>query len=182
MPLFTLHVPPRDGPRKTRGQDGFAISFPAGLFHPPLHAGLSRRTGGPLSGFDSPPLRLTTGLMSPASAGPGAHETESRSRWTLRQLGSVVHQQVAGSKATAEPNNFDFGILLALLVNATAALAAKWAIPGEKSGPAASQCGQLTCSDRARRLSYIECGFSVSHRSRARLVNGAPQGRRSSAS
>src|ERR1700686_5023009 len=33
-----------------------------------LHAGLSRRTGGPLSGHDSPPLRLTTGLMSPASA------------------------------------------------------------------------------------------------------------------
>ena len=68
MPLFTLHVPPRDGPRKTRGQDGFAISFPAGLFHPLRHAGLSRRTGGPLSGYDSPPLRLTTGLMSPASA------------------------------------------------------------------------------------------------------------------
>jgi hypothetical protein len=44
MPLFTLRVPPRDGPCKTRGQDGFAISFPAGLFHPLLHAGLSRRT------------------------------------------------------------------------------------------------------------------------------------------
>ena len=44
MPLFTLHVPSRDSPRKTRGQDGFAISFPAGLFHPLLHAGLSRRT------------------------------------------------------------------------------------------------------------------------------------------
>src|ERR1700722_6794316 len=55
--------------------------------------------------------------MSPASAGPGAHETESRSRWTLRQLGSVVHQQVAGSKATAEPNICKFGILFARLVN-----------------------------------------------------------------
>src|SRR5580704_10171422 len=44
MPLFTLHVPPRHSPRKTRGQDGFAISFPAGLFHPLLHAGLTRRT------------------------------------------------------------------------------------------------------------------------------------------
>jgi hypothetical protein len=63
--------------------------------------------------------------MSPASAGPGAHETESRSRWTLRQLGSVVHQQVAGSKATAEPNNFDFGILFALLVNTKAAFTGK---------------------------------------------------------
>src|ERR1700686_1641785 len=78
MPLFTLHVPPRDGPRKTRGQDGFAISFPAGLFHPLLHAGLSRRTGGPLSGYDSPPLRLTTGLMSPASAARELTEPKDR--------------------------------------------------------------------------------------------------------
>ena len=31
--------PPCDGPRKTRGQDGFAISFPVGLFHSLLHAG-----------------------------------------------------------------------------------------------------------------------------------------------
>ena len=44
MPLFTLRVPPRDDPRKTRGQDGFAISFPAGLFHPLLHAGCSENT------------------------------------------------------------------------------------------------------------------------------------------
>ena len=29
--------------RKTRGQDGFATSFPVGLFHPLQHAGLSRR-------------------------------------------------------------------------------------------------------------------------------------------
>jgi len=26
MPLSTLHVPPRDGPRKTRGQDGIRFS------------------------------------------------------------------------------------------------------------------------------------------------------------
>ena len=32
--------------RKTRGQDGFAISFPVGLFHSLQHAGLSRRTSG----------------------------------------------------------------------------------------------------------------------------------------
>jgi hypothetical protein len=44
MPLFTLRVPPRDDPRKTRGQDGIAISFPVRLFHSRLHAGLSRRT------------------------------------------------------------------------------------------------------------------------------------------
>ena len=40
----TLQAPPRDGTRKTRGQDGFATSFPAGLLHPLQHAGLSRRS------------------------------------------------------------------------------------------------------------------------------------------
>jgi hypothetical protein len=30
--------------RKTRGQDGFATSFPVGLLHPLQHAGLARRT------------------------------------------------------------------------------------------------------------------------------------------
>ncbi len=44
MPLSTLRQPPRDDPRKTRGQDGFAPSFPVGLFHPLQHAGLSRRS------------------------------------------------------------------------------------------------------------------------------------------
>jgi len=37
----------RDGMKitcKTRGQDGFATSFPVGLLHPLQHAGLSRRT------------------------------------------------------------------------------------------------------------------------------------------
>src|SRR5271157_1243976 len=40
----TLRNTSRDGFRKTRGQDGVAVSFPAGLFHPLQHAGLSRRT------------------------------------------------------------------------------------------------------------------------------------------
>jgi hypothetical protein len=44
MPLSTLRVTPRDVPRKTRGQDGFATSFPAGDLHPLQHAGLSRRS------------------------------------------------------------------------------------------------------------------------------------------
>ena len=44
MPLSTLRVTPRDDTRKTRGQDGFATSFPLGLFHPLQHAGLARRT------------------------------------------------------------------------------------------------------------------------------------------
>ena len=44
MPLSTLRVPSRDDTRKTRGQDGFATSFPAGDLHPLQHAGLSRRS------------------------------------------------------------------------------------------------------------------------------------------
>src|SRR5260221_4138014 len=44
MPLSTLQETPRDVPSKTRGQDGFATSFPVGLLHPPQHAGLSRRS------------------------------------------------------------------------------------------------------------------------------------------
>jgi len=41
MPLSTLQETPRDVPSKTRGQDGFATSFPVGLLHPLQHAGLS---------------------------------------------------------------------------------------------------------------------------------------------
>src|SRR5712664_3640399 len=44
MPLSTLQATPRDVACKTQGQDGFAASFPVGLFHPLQHAGLSRRT------------------------------------------------------------------------------------------------------------------------------------------
>src|SRR5260370_13388003 len=44
VPLSTLQETPRDVPCKTRGQDGFATSFPVGLLHPLQHAGLSRRT------------------------------------------------------------------------------------------------------------------------------------------
>ena len=50
IPLSTLRRQPRDCLRKTRGQV-VRYSFPVRLFHPPLHAGLSRRTTGPL-----PPL------------------------------------------------------------------------------------------------------------------------------
>jgi hypothetical protein len=46
MPLSTLQETPRDVPSKTRGQDGFATSFPVGLLHPLQHAGLSRRSPG----------------------------------------------------------------------------------------------------------------------------------------
>src|ERR1700688_639064 len=44
MPLSPLQETPRDVPCKTRGQDGFATSFPVGLLHPLQHAGLSRRS------------------------------------------------------------------------------------------------------------------------------------------
>src|SRR5271168_5567020 len=44
VPLSTLQETPRGVPSKTRGQDGFATSFPVGLLHPLQHAGLSRRT------------------------------------------------------------------------------------------------------------------------------------------
>src|SRR6201993_755138 len=44
MPLSTLQETPRGVPSKTRGQDGFATSFPVGLLHPLQHAGLSRRS------------------------------------------------------------------------------------------------------------------------------------------
>src|SRR5450759_3265717 len=53
MPLSTLRRKPRGTRRKTQGQDGFAFSFPVGLFHPLQHAGLSRRTlGQTRSSFD----------------------------------------------------------------------------------------------------------------------------------
>jgi len=41
MPLSTLRLAPRDATRKTRGQDGFATSYPAGLLPPLQHAGLA---------------------------------------------------------------------------------------------------------------------------------------------
>src|SRR5580692_7813927 len=80
MPLFTLRVPPRDDPCKTRGQDGFAFSFPVGLFHPLQHAGLSRRspvcrrsTRTPSFHFPPPHFRKVIGwsavLGSPAAGG-----------------------------------------------------------------------------------------------------------------
>src|ERR1039457_4357812 len=47
MPLSTLQETPHDVPRKTRGQDGFAISFPVGLLHPPVGS----RTGARLRRF-----------------------------------------------------------------------------------------------------------------------------------
>src|SRR5712692_3314209 len=44
MPLSTLQETSHDVPCKTRGQDGFATSFPVRLLHPLQHAGLSRRS------------------------------------------------------------------------------------------------------------------------------------------
>ena len=44
MPLSTLQATPHDETCKTQGQDGVALSFPAGLFHPLQHTGLARRS------------------------------------------------------------------------------------------------------------------------------------------
>src|SRR5258708_244431 len=44
MPLSTLQETSHDVPCKTRGQDGFATSFPVGLFHPLHHPCLARRS------------------------------------------------------------------------------------------------------------------------------------------
>src|SRR6476660_9228323 len=53
VPLSTLQETPRGVPSKTRGQDGFATSFPVGLLHPLQHAGLTRRTPHSPSGPES---------------------------------------------------------------------------------------------------------------------------------
>ena len=50
VPLSTLQETPRDVPCKTRGQNGFATSFPVGRLHPLQHAGLApARSGFPVT-------------------------------------------------------------------------------------------------------------------------------------
>src|SRR6202162_467415 len=51
--------------------------------------------------------------MSPASAGPGAHETESRMLSTPRQLRVSVNRKVLNPQTPGDPNIRDFEILLA---------------------------------------------------------------------
>ena len=55
-------------PRKTRGQDGVAVSFPVGLFHSLQHAGLSRRTL--INGVESMGRRNTSRSLSPGFSKP----------------------------------------------------------------------------------------------------------------
>src|SRR6266480_1315563 len=101
MPLSTLQETPRDVPSKTRGQDGFATSFPVGLLHPLQHAGLSRRSPvsrhptvdsfadfAPRLGAD-PPRRV---------AAVGARERPNRcsSVSLLRHVGHVLPKALAG--------------------------------------------------------------------------------------
>src|SRR5713101_5743164 len=60
MPLSTLQETSHDVPCKTRGQDGFATSFPVRLLHPLQHAGLSRRSPScPSFGHDHQNVRST---------------------------------------------------------------------------------------------------------------------------
>jgi hypothetical protein len=66
MPRSTLRHTPRDVSRKTRGQDGFAISFPAGILPPLQHAGLTRRSLhrrslNPIRHFDGASIKTTSG-------------------------------------------------------------------------------------------------------------------------
>jgi hypothetical protein len=61
MPLSTLRLTPRGATRKTQGQDGVALSFPAGILPPLQHAGLTRRTPGGDSNCDSRPGERTLG-------------------------------------------------------------------------------------------------------------------------
>ena len=59
MPLFTLHCALHGAQRKIRGRVD-RYSFLVRLFHPLLHAGLSRRTGYPLDSlnFQTVPLEI----------------------------------------------------------------------------------------------------------------------------
>jgi hypothetical protein len=83
MPLSTLQASPRDDARKTRGQDGFATSFPVGLFHPLQHGGLSRRT----------PVCPSYGQVDPDSTNLDQKmvTTSHRSRMRCRLLEEVAY-------------------------------------------------------------------------------------------
>src|SRR3981189_2628206 len=79
MPLSTLQETPRGGPSKTRGQDGFATSFPVGLWHPLQHAGLSRRSPGcPLTVRNSEPPRFPPVVFAECARDSATAEKESR--------------------------------------------------------------------------------------------------------
>ncbi len=59
IPLFTLRIAPRGALRKTRGRV-VRYSFLVRIFHPLLHAGLSRRTGNPqISPLRCAPVEMT---------------------------------------------------------------------------------------------------------------------------
>ena len=78
IPLSTLRLTPRDVYRKTRGQDGFALSFLVGLSHSQQHAGLSRRTSGnavsrSLSKTATSNVRSDLLLQTDASDGTSEH-------------------------------------------------------------------------------------------------------------
>src|SRR5882762_1349947 len=102
MPLSTLQETPHDAPRKTRGQDGFATSFPVGLLHPLQHAGLARRTPVcPLSWSEHAlsPLHSNTAdsVIKPADKAGVTWEIGSqlpRSRFSYRQAGTTPHENV----------------------------------------------------------------------------------------
>jgi hypothetical protein len=74
MPLFTLRRAPHDAQRKTQGRAG-RYPFLVRIFHPLLHAGLSRRTdfqfGRPGSAsFYTEILRVRQSVSSPIPQAP----------------------------------------------------------------------------------------------------------------
>src|ERR1700675_723405 len=78
VPLSTLQETPRDVPGKTRGQDGFATSFPVGLLHPLQHAGLTRRTPGCPSSAQNRWQALVDGTTEPVCANYPISEVAER--------------------------------------------------------------------------------------------------------
>src|SRR6202011_6111592 len=90
MPLSPLQETPRDVPCKTRGQDGFATSFPVGLLHSLQHAGLAQRT--PLCPVARKEFqRLSAGRLHPRE------DFEPRFSMTRHAMCCVYQQNPNGS-------------------------------------------------------------------------------------
>ena len=92
IPLSTLQPAPRDARRKTRGQDGFALSFLVGLFHSQQHAGLSRRT------YDKP-VFCPLSCRQACGAGTGGFLRNSDSRLASRS----ETKGISPTRGTGEP-------------------------------------------------------------------------------
>ena len=86
MPLSTLRVTPHDVIHKTRGQDGFALSFPVGLFHPLQHAGLTRRFAAQ-SPTSRTPIASSGDALDVFDFAPVAQKKMSAAHWAYLMTG-----------------------------------------------------------------------------------------------